>query len=270
MLAQPWVNRILTQHWDGILADRRDNEAWMPREAPGSKPRKRVLDAFGCGHYGCALPTSAPGMVCKVSSDASEAVFIDAALKLGDWPVGIVKYYHRMELPDSHLRRPVFVTWREEAYDVGKMDTTHYAYREWSKYHQIYQNTARKVREAATKPSWAKLLREAQPLLNEWAWQNISLEDGERKYPSVTAAAYERYTGARRLAAALRICELAFEMMGSVAYATEVGAALSFYFEHGILLADVHTNNIGKVDREDYSGRIYAITDPGHAVFLPV
>lgn len=256
----------MSQHWDQLLAHF-GREAWMPREAAGSKPGKRKLDAFGCGHYGCVMPTQGEGLVCKVSSDPSEAMFIEAALKLGEWPDGIVRYHALLRLDDSHLKRPVFVTWREEAYGLGQMDSTHYAYGEFAKYHRVYLNTARMVREMVTKPAWPEQLTKALPLLDTWAWREVTVEDGMRRQPGYTAP-IERYRGPQRLAAALRVCELCFEMMESTAYAYTVGQALKFYFDHGILLADVHTNNIGRVRREDYTDDIYAITDPGHAVFL--
>jgi hypothetical protein len=46
-----------------------------------------------------------------------------------------------------------------------------------------------------------------------------------------------------------------------------VGRALSFLLASSILLADVHYNNIGKVDRPEY-GEMVVITDPGHMVRL--
>ena len=48
--------------------------------------------------------------------------------------------------------------------------------------------------------------------------------------------------------------------------------AFEFYLDKGILLADVHTNNVGVIEyRDEYADRhstTWAITDPGHAVFL--
>lgn len=50
----------------------------------------------------------------------------------------------------------------------------------------------------------------------------------------------------------------------------QVGAALAFYLDNDILLADVHPNNVGTVKRDDeYDEQtLWVITDPGHAVFL--
>jgi len=48
-----------------------------------------------------------------------------------------------------------------------------------------------------------------------------------------------------------------------------VGQALDFYLERGLLLADVHANNVGEVTRDGYHGPILVITDPGHLVRVP-
>ena len=59
--------------------------------------------------------------------------------------------------------------------------------------------------------------------------------------------------------------------MENTNHASEVGAALGFYLNEGILLADVHRQNIGQVTRadSDYGPQTYTvITDPGHAVPL--
>jgi hypothetical protein len=55
-----------------------------------------------------------------------------------------------------------------------------------------------------------------------------------------------------------------------------IGDALQTYLEAGLLLADVHTNNVGivnrrtpaNVDRWYWVGRYWVITDPGRAVVL--
>ncbi|MGH7176825.1 MAG: hypothetical protein ACREJC_05535 [Tepidisphaeraceae bacterium] len=269
--APPWTLRFLTDHWETIR--RGSMDAWMPREGSGSTTRKRKADALGCGHYGCVFLTNTPGLVMKISSDATEATFINAALKLGEWPDGIVKYQAILDLPGAHRGRPVFIIWREEAFDVGKHDEKHYAYREFQSYHEAYLNAARVIREASTKPTWKKQLADAAKH-QDWAWGHIVLEDGNqirRGYGMVADPPFMRYRGGQRLAAAFRICQIAFEMIENTAYAHEVGAALGFYLEHGILLADVHRQNIGKVVRVDpgYGEQEYTvITDPGHSVFF--
>jgi hypothetical protein len=269
--APPWTLRFLTDNWDTI--ERGSMTEWMPREVSGSTARKRRADALGCGHYGCVFLTNTPGLVMKISSDASEATFINAALKLGEWPSGIVQYKAILDLPGAHRGRPVFIIWREEAFDVGKPDREHYAYKEFERYHEAYMHAARVIRESSTKATWRKQLADAHQY-EEWAWNNVIWEDGapvRKGYGMTSTPPFLRFRGGQRLAAAFRIVQICFEMMENTAYAHEVGAALTFYLEHGILLADVHLNNIGKVTRHDpdYGDQTYTvITDPGHAVFF--
>ena len=70
--------------------------------------------------------------------------------------------------------------------------------------------------------------------------------------------------GAMRLAMALRLCELIAELMQNTDGSDLLGDALGHYLDKGILLADVHGHNVGKVERTPG----WVITDPGHAVGL--
>jgi hypothetical protein len=237
----PWANRLLNENWKTIATD-------------------------------------APGIVFKISTDPSEVEFIKAAMKIGSWPTGIVRYHAVLEVEGTHRNRPAFVVWREEAYDIGKisrsadlpggMGDDPRARAEWLNYHKAYRFAALYVREASLKPTWAKRYDEAKR--GEWARGNVIWEDGLPSESRVMYPAFTRYSTSHRLAAALRICEITFEMMEHTNYAPDVGGALGFYLDHGILLADVHMQNVGRVQRDEGYGleeRI-VITDPGHAVFL--
>jgi len=270
--APPWTQKFLTTNWDAIRKGSMPDGEWMPLEAPSSTPRHRLVDALGCGHYGCVFATNTPGLVMKVSSDPSEAEFVKAAVKLGEWPVGIVRYQAVLDLPGSYRNRPVFIIWREEAFDVGEIHDTGdpHAKKEFNRYHYAYTFAARYVRETSLKPTWPKRFAEAERW-KQWAWDNVIWEDGLPNATRGMHPAFTRYAVSQRLAAALRICDICFELMENTNYAHEVGAALGFYFNHGILLADVHRGNIGQVIREDppYRPQTHTvITDPGHAVFL--
>lgn len=267
-----WVLRFLTDNWPQIEAGALPG--WMPVEMAGSGPRRRLVDVFGCGHYGCVMPTHQPGVVFKVSSDASEAEFVRWAVKLNNWPTGIVRYHAILELPGAFRGRPVSVIWREEATDVGAATPVRNpgAAREFAQYHAAYRAAAAYVRAASLKPTWPAALAQARsPAVQEWTWGQVTWEDGSPWVGAVLSSApFMKYPLRMRLAAALHICRVAFQMMANTDHATEVGAALEFYLEHGVLLADVHLNNIGTVVRDEGYGpdRIVVITDPGHAVFV--
>lgn len=271
--APAWTVRLLTEHWDQLA--RGVHPAWMPIEEPSSSPRRRAFDSLGCGHYGCVFRTHTPGLVMKISSDLSEATFVNAAMRLGSWPDGIVRYQAIELLPGTHRNRPVSVIWREEAFAIGVREPSGQvpdlrAQREVVEYHEAYMNAARVVRDMSTKPNWPKMLVEAKRF-EEWAWQHVIWEDGQRSVNIANQGVpFMRYRGGQRLAAALRICGICFELWENTNYRHEIGAALAFYLHHGILLADVHNNNMGKVNREtSYGPHVFdVITDPGHAVFL--
>ncbi len=270
----PWANRILNENWTSIEKEV-GRESWMPKLAEGSG-KKRTFAELGCGHYGCVFETSEPGIVFKISTDSSEIDFVKAAMKLGEWPTGIVRYHAVLEVEGTHRKRPAFVVWREEAFDIGKQSLLDYVgerdlEREWMRYHKAYRFAATYVRDTSLKPTWAKRMAEAKRA-EQWAFQNVIWEDGLPSEARGMYPAFTRYSTTHRLAAALRICEICFELMEHTNYMPAVGYALGFYMEHRILLADVHTQNIGRVTRIDpgYGPQDHVvITDPGHAVFLP-
>lgn len=278
----PWTDKFVTANWDTLLAAVQGRDDWMPLIRAEGKRGKVTLDApLGCGTYGCVYATPATDAaeqptVCKVSSDLSEAGFVRLTLQ---WlqkepiellPVGIVRYYAILDLPGTHRRRPISVIWREAADDVGrhdrgKDDYERRLYQEFSNYHEAYLTAARYVREQAMKPTWTQHLEQAAGYAH-WAGNNVIWEDGIdwqrsswRRKPADAFFFMKRSMVEQRLASAIRICQIAFELMGSTNYAHHVGEALDFCLQRGVLLADVHLNNIGSVYREDFGG-----AHPGH------
>ena len=149
----PWSDKILTKHWAALEA--RVGAAWMPvavaehkglaavrRRLPYAQDAERAMleerisklerrkknlgfREYGCGHYGCVMPTATPGLVIKVTTDATEAAFVAAYLSMPprERPAGIVPYHRIIAIrSESHMKRPVFVLWRDEAQHVGKID----------------------------------------------------------------------------------------------------------------------------------------------------
>jgi hypothetical protein len=96
----PWANRLLNDNWKAIASEVRD-QSWLPVETAGSVEGRRKFGELGCGHYGCVFATSKPGIVFKISTDASEVEFVKAAMKLGTWPTGIVRYEAVLDLSGS-------------------------------------------------------------------------------------------------------------------------------------------------------------------------
>src|SRR4029079_4429216 len=117
--------------WDQILAA--GGPGLTPRH---TKARTRIkAEEFGVGHYGVVMPTMTPGVVMKLTSDADEAVFVKWVVNHAgfakDYPgriqdIKIAPLYdtaYRREVNPAvkRLGRDVFVLWREEAGQVGKV-----------------------------------------------------------------------------------------------------------------------------------------------------
>jgi len=286
----PWVDRTANAVWSRIVAAS-PKPAWVPLHT--TSRGKIKVEEFGCGHYGCVMPTSDPEVVCKITSDATEAVFVAAALGLGfgEETEGIVRYHAVYELQGQHRGRRTFVLWREAAESVGlphnmrRVTQSHVivapegfktvertveperAYTEYEirrvenlrRYLGLFKDFA-----AAARDSLKRSNRESDFAAvrgyEDWAWDYVSNRDVE----VVGARMLAGLTGARRIAVALRACDLIAELMQNTDGCDLIGSALRYYLGEGILLADVHANNVGKVART--SG--WVITDPGHAVGL--
>jgi len=255
---------------------------------------KAIVQEFGCGHYGCVMPTSTPGVVVKLSSDPTEAYFVAAALQLGFEgyeDAGIVRYYGIYQLRNAyHRKRPIFVIWREEAFDLGfptratrsfgimPPDALYERRRDLDllRFLDMFKFFAAAIRRQLTSVQ----KRGGDPYqtvvdaaaLADWAWGYVEwhvVEAVGRQQP-MQRQGYAHLRGTQRLAANLRACAIIAEMMENTDGSDTIGRTLGYYLNEGLLLADVHANNVGKVERHDdiWDGEVRVITDPGHAVPL--
>jgi hypothetical protein len=265
--------------WERVVAAS-PKPSWAPRLLPG---KKFSLEEYGCGHYGCVFPTSDPEVVCKLTSDPTEAFFVAAAMSIGTFPEGIVRYYGIYRIPGAqHRGRPLFVLWREEATKVGEALRSPYSggvIRYLPEEDQASaQYDVRSKENVAKNLRWFKeiaglvrdtLKRAADPFAmveeskryEDWAWRYIADAEG-----SARAIVLDNFKGAQKVALGLtRLERFAVEMENEY-LADQIGGALKFYLDEGLLLADVHQGNIGLV--EGRVGSSPVITDPGHAVPL--
>ena len=255
------------QEAEGVLAKLRKQ----------AKKKVKGYQEFGCGHYGCVMPTGTPGLVFKVTTDATEAAFIAAYLS---WPKherpdGVVRYHKLLAIKsESHLKRPVFVLLRDEANHVGSD-----AIGTWirtgalSSEKDYYLRSLRKLtaglgncldagrairKYILKKPNAHEILQKAMNRRDD-AW-----EMGER-------AAYGRDKILQLAFQLQRFNQNADDLQGEPMGA-EIGSALGDCLnDHGLLLADVHTSNIGMPGTPALLGEIGhtpIITDPGHAITL--
>lgn len=257
----PWSNTLIADNMDEII------NSGLP--FPNLE--------LGVGHYGAVYETSDPGVVFKVTSDPTEAEFIKKATPLG-FPDGIVEYTAIIDLSGSFRKRGVFGVWREASFKVGLPSVGYHrgssyedrSIAEFSRllnHFKINAAFARDTLKRMKDPSQA--VEEAKR--DHW-WQTIDDEGAMPKgqYGDRTYYVAERYKGAERVAAAIRSCEIVAITMQNTYLCDLVGGALAFYLENDILLADVHGNNVGRVNREEWDegDGPWVITDPGHAVFL--
>jgi hypothetical protein len=256
-----WVDRNLRGAWERIAA--RVPASWMPELIPG---RRFMVQELGCGHYGCVAPVAEPGMVFKLTSDVTEARFVVMAQQL-EQPDGIVKYFKIFALGGAeHRKRPLFVLWRQDAKDIGLLFPLSYD-SSWSKERFGYDEyQTRSIREGIHYLEkfldWAREVRKRMLDLLKRSPREQALAAVWQAFENADPEADPRYyRGVPRIGIGLRKCwELAMLIQNTdVVY--PLGAALGHYLDEGILLADVHTNNIGR-DQNDQ----LIITDPGHAV----
>lgn len=258
----PWVDRTLKDVWSRIAAQ--VPESWMPELAPG---RKFSLEELGCGVYGCVSPVPKSDTVFKITSDVSEARFVAMCQTLPPTE-GMVKYYKIFALRDvTYRRRQLFVLWREVAKDIGFLREA------------LGRPAAATRRRGGHDPYELRTLREGVQLLDSFlktaryarsrmlnllkrAPREDTLQGMWNAFETMSPEHDPRhYRGIPRIGILLRQCWGLAMMMQNTDFIYPVGAALGHYMDEGILLADVHANNIGK----NMDGHAI-ITDPGHAI----
>jgi hypothetical protein len=239
----------------------------MPVPIFGLAKKKKYAE-YGCGHYGCVFPTRTKSIVFKVTSDVTEASFVTAAMQLRNLPDGIVRYHGVWHIEgESYRGRPVFILLREEASNVGNLSSQVPLENRVIKRLMMFKGYANVARESIQRSKSISILEEAERL-EDWASSSV-------EYDKVTTISYP-YTphipswikGAQRIAYAVQACKWIAQEMENEDVGYLVGGALSFFLDEGLLLADVHTGNIGQVEREDYTRPVWVITDPGHMVPL--
>lgn len=117
----PWVTKIIAKNYEALEED--VPAQWLPKlgkaTATGNKLTARV-DEYGCGAYGCVLPTIDDAVVLKVTTDDTEYEF---ATKLADKltvPV-VVKYHLSKSMGDKYKGHETYLLWRDSADQVGEL-----------------------------------------------------------------------------------------------------------------------------------------------------
>lgn len=119
----PWLTKAIADSFEGLEA--KVKAAWLPKLDGVRAGRGREIHAklreYGCGAYGCVLPTLDPNVVLKATIDITETNFARDMAATLVVPV-VTHYYQVASIPAKHKDRRVYLLWRESADDVGKVD----------------------------------------------------------------------------------------------------------------------------------------------------
>lgn len=275
----PWVTRAIADNFEALQA--KVLPAYMPvlTDARASHDDLVVeVVELGCGAYGCVLPTDDKDVVLKITTDATEFELVSKILpEVGGAPEGLVRYYAWAELHGKvnlggKGEHTAYALWRESASDIGEL----------GRLLLEAERAAGGVRGGAKRQH--DLLSEQQRAATEAYVLLASADNPDRLYmeaihhhddvPGAPLSVDPRYLRrqqptARALALLINYFRACVAGLGEdrTAALALVGHALQHMFERGILVADVHTENVGRVKRGDQ--KVWVITDPGNVAVLP-
>lgn len=226
----PWVTNLLSTYYGQL--EEKVPPAWLPKIAKAKAVGTTFtgeLSEFGCGAFGCVLPTLDPHVVLKVTSDDTEAEFAAKLAETLPMPV-CTAYFMVMDLvgktrgPRSGVRSDgqgakVYLLWREEAKEVGKID------------------------KVVGQHAEAAIHRQHTAAMDAF----IAIQNGKDARDLL-----ERWT--RACTAMGKVAELAFVSEG----------LLRAYSEAGVFISDTHGGNLGLCMRN--GKQTWVVTDPGNVV----
>lgn len=257
-----WSNCALLIAWDAIEAH--VGPRCMPKVTRHTLEHLTAIE-YGHGAYGVVMPTvGARGIVCKVTSDPSEAHTV-SVLRTMRRPEGIVRYGPIFRLPGSRKGNPLYILWREEAFDVGKIfGRTREDDDARELLDHFFDETIPTCKIACSPRASARELAEVRESAVRFRG-NTGYEDG--KAPGVLqrvggALSSSTAKAGRGLAVAV---EIARELESLPKYRS-IAKTLLQLIAQGVLVTDVHDGNFGYVQRN--GRRVAVITDPGNVAFV--
>jgi len=250
----PWADKIIKDNLKDIEAVL--GPSMVPKATPANPDKWHELGP--CGGYGCVYATDVPGIVMKLTGDTSEAQFVASCLQFDiPWHPGIVEYagVYRLVGDTPRPGRParwgaVCGLWRQEAEGFGEF--AHMRAPTPIGYQWIVAPEDR----ASYMPLGAygavmDLINGIRNSIGEFG------AVGQREYDSLTGRIMEGHLWTE--------LEDAITALGEFDGWTGVSSAMLFYMGEGMLLGDVHGDNVGYVRGEDGHHRL-VITDPGMMV----
>jgi hypothetical protein len=261
-----WLDETLTVSWAQL-------EERLPPIVTLMKTGRVKAKPFGCGVWGCVMPTTHAGIVLKITNDPSEAKFVSMLLKDDEkqYP-GLTRYYDLVRLPVRYQGRTVYAIWREEAWDVGEVIPE-----------QITKGLAPRTRDERELDLFSDRLLNFQYFAEKFiglkkrtphAWRVVdqahrrAQEAAKLVWIAEGEVLFRQARGdtALRMAIQLQVCRIYAELIAHGPRGQLVGRALADFMHDGLLLGDVHLGNIGHAHRAGMN--VIVITDPGVTVAL--
>lgn len=115
----PWVGRALEEIFK-TGAMRHVNPDWLPHLA-SDKPGEWVAREYGCGTYGCVVPTFDPAVVLKITTDDTEAEFARDLSGLVSPDICVQYRLVMMTRARDDKDRKLYLLWRDAAESVGNI-----------------------------------------------------------------------------------------------------------------------------------------------------
>lgn len=239
------------------------------------KQQRKGFREYGAGHYGVVYPTQKPGIVCKITTDASEAQTVANIMSWDQQPYGMVKYYAVFQFAGSSLkRRPVYILWRDEVQPISLANFMGQVKRSWEEemlalLHDTKSiaHQARMWIQAAMKREWKKSAS-FKKVWDDIAWARDN-EPDESNFDIEQDDTYRWLHSMSRLPFRLRMAHVLYALrlgwrdLMSWSYGFHPGHALFTCLENDMLLADVHANNVMKAMDGNWD-----VSDPGHMIEL--
>lgn len=255
------------------------NDYWSQLESvvgPALMPVSIHPNELGCGKFGCVFTTNTPGIVVKITSDESEAGFVENYKNLSRRITldGIVKYFQVFTFKDEKIfingktqeesgEYPLFILWREEAHCLG-LDNAIDCYTGNTEDRKSMQQDALVAMHLeamldASRKIGIQLYKQYDFFVKHYGEDkavDVYLSELKKFWEELKRnpddnGNYRRYCNyLHRLEEDERMREVSLTCQ-----------ALAY---EGILLADIHEGNLGLVERAKH----FVITDPGLAVVM--
>jgi hypothetical protein len=255
-----WTNKLLARDWDALT--RLVGPARMPQLESRAGSRL-VAREYGSGVYGTVMPTRTPGLVLKITSDPTEAHVAAVAREMRPYPPGLVRYGHVVRLEGHREGRPLYALWREEADDVGEViDPEGRAAHDLN---EIRKAADPSFRMTYTPDNRTRSLQHIIDAANRYEG-HTGYEDGGPGPGPLRRVELTLKGPPARAGFGLDVFVLFAQDLAAGREAPLVGKTLLYFASRGLILADVHPGNLGRVTRN--GRRVVVITDPGNVAFL--